>query len=312
MKRKLTLWGVFAVLGLSLVAWCYPRTFHEPSHRAIELPNRIGAWLEAKESAVAGLREGVKKEVLWAGSPETITELSIAYLHGFSASRREISPVVESIAKRLHANAFMTRLHGHGSTGEMLAKASAEDWIEDAREAIAVARAIGKKVVLIGTSMGAILSLFAAFENPDLEAVVLISPIFAPKDPRAMWLLSPGGQWLAELVNGPIRKWTPTNLLQVQGWTTEYPVMAVVPVMQLVKRAQSFPLEQLRPKVLGFYTPLDGTVDSDLILKKFDEIGSSKKQLLRFDDAQEHVLVGDAMNPKANERVVEAVIDFLK
>jgi hypothetical protein len=38
-----------------------------------------------------------------------------SYFHGFSASRKDITPVVETLAGMLHANTFLTRLSAQGT-----------------------------------------------------------------------------------------------------------------------------------------------------------------------------------------------------
>ena len=59
----------------------------------------------------------------------------------------------------LGANLFYTRLTGHGQDGAAMAEGSVNAWINDYAEAMAIGRAIGDKVVVIGTSTGASLAI---------------------------------------------------------------------------------------------------------------------------------------------------------
>jgi hypothetical protein len=67
----------------------------------------LDALILNHESQLQGLRRGTEKSILWYDeNQKEKTPWSIVYLHGFSASRREISPVVETLAKNLKANVF--------------------------------------------------------------------------------------------------------------------------------------------------------------------------------------------------------------
>ena len=71
-------------------------------------------------------------------------------------------PLPDKVAAALGANLFYTRLTGHGQDGAAMAEGSVNAWINDYAEAIAIGRAIGDKVVVIGTSTGASLATWAA------------------------------------------------------------------------------------------------------------------------------------------------------
>ena len=76
------------------------------------------------------------------------------------------------------------------------ATATAQDWLDDAREALAIGRRIGDRVVLIGISTGALLATMAALEDnsPDIAALVLLSPNFAIRDWRGRFISGPLGR----------------------------------------------------------------------------------------------------------------------
>ena len=50
------------------------------------------------------------------------------------------------------------------------------DLIHEAKEAIAIAKAIGDKVIVIGCSTGATLTLYLAAKDQDLAGLILLSP----------------------------------------------------------------------------------------------------------------------------------------
>ena len=114
----------------------------------------IDNLLENQEKMVRFLRPGTEKKVLWANGNGVKTKTSIVFIHGFSASRVEIDPVVDLIAVELNANVYFTRLRGHGQDGKALGEATYEQLLNDTREAIEIGKSIGDDVVLIGCSTG--------------------------------------------------------------------------------------------------------------------------------------------------------------
>ena len=113
------LWLVAAVVLCGILIWAYgPREVIDQQVEIPELPADLEAYLTESESRYNDIRPGLEKTILWHDPQrKKATELSLVYLHGFSASRAEISPVPERVAQELGANLFFTRLAGHGRTG---------------------------------------------------------------------------------------------------------------------------------------------------------------------------------------------------
>ena len=289
--------------------------------RAPLISGDLDAWLADSEHA-AGLASPLipdtEKRIRWFGGRNgTITPYSIVYLHGFSATRQEIAPVAAVVADALGANLFETRLRGHGQVQHALADVRAEDWLDDAAEALAIGAAIGERIVLMGTSTGATLALAMAghptFDRVD--SLVLISPNFAPNDPGAEFLTWPGGPQLAYLVAGDTRSWTPRNALQARFWSTTYPMDAVIEMMRLVKYVRGMLPMRLEQSVLVIYSPADSVVDAGWIARAYEEIDSPRRQLIRIPgsgDPSNHVLAGDIMSPQNNEPIATSIVHFLE
>ena len=96
--------------------------------------------IQAQESQLKP-RPGTEKKIFWANDKKNKTPVSIVYLHGWSASRQELSPTVERVASEMKANLFMTRLTGHGLDGEALGRVTTENLLQDAEDAL-VAEAV--------------------------------------------------------------------------------------------------------------------------------------------------------------------------
>jgi len=260
---------------------------------------------EGLVDAEPGLRPGTEKKISWASADHKKTRLGIAYIHGFSASPDEIAPTMEGLGH----NVYFTRLKGHGKDGASLAAATPGDWVADVEEAVAMAEKIGERPVLVGSSMGGMLSLWAALQSNRLAGVVLISPAFAPKDKKAKILLWPGGLWLAKKLNGPERKWEPKNPAQARIWTYAYPLEAVKNMLELVEGINQLDFGKLTAPSLVIYTDSDESVDVKRITDAFEKFGG-RKQILKV-EGSEHVLAGDATSPSTTALVRGYLQGFL-
>jgi alpha-beta hydrolase superfamily lysophospholipase len=310
------------ILALGLVAFAGlsgPMFPFRPSplddFEAVEKVTDLDGYLHDREAQRGHVRWDLAKGILW-NDPATRdkTALSLAYLHGFSASRKDISPVVETVARTLGANAYFTRLAAHGrTTPDEFATVTAQDWLDDAREALAIGRQIGDRVVLIGTSTGALLATMAALEDRSskIAALVLLSPNFAIQDWRAKYISGPIGPWLARIVIGKDYSFRPVSSGHADFWTSRYPSEGIVALMNLVNHACSLHLRSLKVPTLIIYTHNDTVVDIQAIRDRFDEIQSQRKLLVDLPEATRHELTGDALAPATVGPVLDQISAFL-
>jgi len=316
---QIGLLAFFGAIALAAVATAPPGLVNEAV--APQINGDLDAWLAASENAAglsAQLIPETEKRIRWFdGQRGSRTRYSLVYLHGFSATRQEIAPVGEWVADRLGANLFETRLRGHGQIQNPLVGVRAEDWLEDAAEALAVGAAIGEEIILMGTSTGATLAL-AMTGHPSFGHVgylVLISPNFAPRDPSAEFLTWPGGPQLAYMVAGDTRSWTPRNDLQARYWSTTYPMDAVIEMMRLVKYVRSQLPMQLEQPLLVIYSPADQVVDTAWITRAYAQMNSSRRRLIEMPgsgDPSNHVLAGSIMSPETTAAVADSIIRFIE
>jgi alpha-beta hydrolase superfamily lysophospholipase len=278
-------------------------------------------WLAEREALAAhatAIIPGTEKRIRWQdGLEDRRSRLAVVYLHGFSATRQELAPVVTEVADALGANLFETRLAGHGLAEHPLTGVVAEDWLDDAAEALAIGARIGEQIVLMGTSTGATLALAMA-DHPAFAPVtilVLISPNFGPRDRNAEFLTWPGGPQLAYLVAGSTRSWEARNDLQARYWATSYPMDAAVEMMRLVKFTRDALPRRLDAALLTLYSPEDSVVDPRRIEASFEQIEAPRRQLVAISgaaDPGQHVLAGDIMSPQTNRQVVDLIVGFVR
>lgn len=317
---------VFLLLILGGAAlWAFgPR---EPVDRVLSFdPARIGddpaAYLAAAEAAFTDIVPGTEKRILWAGEPGARTALSIVYIHGFSATSEEIRPVPDRVAEALGANLHYTRLAGHGRGPAPLGEPVAGDWIEDLAEALEMGRRIGERVLVLSTSTGGTLAAIAA-ADPELapqvsEAVVgmvFVSPNFG-FDPLASFLLGlPFVRAWGPMIFGEERAFEPESALHGRYWTTRYPTVAAVPLGALVRHANGLDYGATTVPALFLFAPQDQIVAPEVTAEVAAKWGGGAEVwhpvLTASDDAQAHVIAGDALSPSQNEAVVARILDWI-
>jgi esterase/lipase len=282
------------------------------------LPENLDAYLQEKESKIPDLKEGTKKEIIWAYEDKRITEYAIVYLHGFASSRKELSPVFEDVARELGANIFFTRFKGHGSqTGELLNTVDPDDWMEDALEARAIGHRIGQKLIIAGTSHGALLSSWVVTQEFPLgpEALILVSPNFKPRDPRTTLLPTPWAKQLLPVFLGNHRNWEAQNSGHEFYWNTRYPVHALFPMMAQVDYiTPTFP-EKVKVPTLVFYSTQDATVSPDMIEQAFRRFPSQQKLLIPVEnsgDRDHHIIGGEILSPHTTADLENGILEFIR
>ncbi len=316
MKRAVALAIVAAVL---LAAWLTTPAGLSDTVPAPELGVDLEADIAATEAAAAeryGLVPGTEKRIRWHGAPGARTEYAVVYLHGFSASRQEIAPVPELVADALGANLFETRLTGHGRSTDPLSETTAEAWLSDGVEALAIGAALGNRLVVIGTSTGATIALALAEHElfAKVDTFVLMSPNHGPRDPASEWLTRPFGPVIARAMIGEYREWQAFNERQEQFWTTRYPTAAIVEMMRLVDLANERTSTASVPAALLIYSPEDLVVSVDKLRAAFAGLPAGRKAeyaTTRTDDPGRHVLAGDILSPASTAPTVERIVGFV-
>lgn len=313
-------WLLIVVAVLAMVLLLGPRT---PVDTRVSFdPAAIGADAEAylarTEAKVIGIREGLQKEIVWADpGSKAKTPLAIVYVHGFSASKGELRPLPDDVAKALGANLFFTRLTGHGQNGAAMADGSISTWVNDFAEAIAIGHTLGDRVVVIATSTGGALATWAAAGGGDLAdvaALILISPNYGVQASGAWLLTMPWGKQMARLVIGPERAFEPRGPLHATLWTTRYPTEALLPMAALTQLGRQAPVEAAKMPALFVFSDADQVVRPDLTRVIAARWGGPHELIAvdRSDDPANHVIAGDALSPTTTDALADAIVSWLR
>jgi len=257
------------------------------------------------------------------------SEVVFLYIHGFSATRGEGEQVVDALATEWSANAWYLRLPGHGGPGQGLADAKAQAYFDTVTDALGMAARLGDKTVVIGTSTGGALAIWAAATHPEhVDALILASPLVDYADPTVSLLLSSHqAEWLGHQIIGETRnvRWVhdPQNR-KVEGyddrWTWRYPTRALIH-LEDVRRATTPPDLQAavtQPTLVLVYDKdadnRDPTVSVDAARAAYDRFNGgqprSGSRFVRIQDGS-HVLLSEFVRTNKDE-VISPIRDFLR
>ena len=192
----------------------------------------------ANNEAKHKLRPNNEARIVWADSLQQPTDYAIVYLHGFSASQEEGNPAHRTIAKKFGCNLYLSRLAEHGiDTSDQLLNLTADNYWESGKEALAIGKQLGKKVILVSTSTGGTLALKLAATYPnDVFGLILYSPNIAINDSKAFLLNNPWGLQIARKVKNSNFN-TPSDKREIykQYWNTPYRLEAAVALEELLE-----------------------------------------------------------------------------
>ena len=281
----------------------------------IDLSN-VEKQIKSDEDEAPKLRQNIGKKILWAGKSSQKTPLSIVFIHGFSATRVELSPVIEEVAKSLGANVFFTRLTGHGQDGIALSDATFDDWISDTNEAIRIGEVIGDEVILIGSSTGCSLIHCILEAQKKVKSVIYVSPNFGPSSYKGHFLRLPGAKWFIPLILGNEHSFTPKNAEHARCWTTRYPTKALFPVKDSVVAASLTNHSKIKLPILFWFSDYDKVVSPKATRRIISKMGNNVEIfnpiLSLKDDPSKHGVLGDILSPTKTEQGVNKILEWIR
>jgi len=188
---------------------------------------------------------------------------------------------------------------------------------------------IGEKVVLVGSSTGAALALWAACQPclaDYIAGLILMSPAFAlrPPYPVVKWVnavlrVLPFGlapilrKAVAVAVMGKERVINPRNKENQTFWTIRYPSDALSNLVDILWEVENLDLKQCRLPTMIIANPHDDVVCYTTMLHRFKQLGSHSKLFMSFSYSHDpHILVGRIMSPNTVEECETAVVSFAK
>lgn len=313
---KFLKWFGFTILVLIIVYFMGPRPSRPVYSK--ELPSvPVGsAALEdyvARREAKHKLKPDNEARIIWYNDTlKQKTEYAVVYLHGFSASQEEGDPVHYQFAQKFGCNLYLSRLDAHGiDTSAPLASFTAEGIWKSAKEAFAIGKQLGNKVILMSTSTGGTLALKLAAEHPEIAGLILLSPNIAINDPSAWMLNNPWGLQIAHLMLGKYHNVPDTTAVYAQYWNNRYVTKSLVQLEELLETTmkESVFNKVTQPVLLLYYykdeTNQDKVVKVSAMKRMFRQLGTvdSLKREVAVPNAGDHV-IGSYIKSKDVETVL--------
>ena len=246
------------------------------------------------------LKPDNEARIIWLNdSIKDKTDYAVVYLHGFSASQEEGDPVHYQFAKKFGCNLYLSRLAEHGiDTSEAMANLTADKLWNSAKEAYAIGKQLGKKVILMGTSTGGTLALKLAAEYPEISSLILLSPNIAINDPLAWIANNHWGLQIAHLVKGKYNITDDSAALEKQYWYNKYRMESITEMQELLETTMKASVfEKIKQPVLLLYyykdeEHQDKTVKVSAMKRMFRQLGTpdSLKREVVVPNAGEHVI----------------------
>ncbi len=312
--------GVFVVV----LGTTYYIDFPSYSYEQTSLPSSFDTYYKDK------LQESKNKNARPANEEKLIryskdkTPIAILYIHGFGASRAEGEYVVDRIAEKLKANTYYLRLPGHGTNIEDQRDTGFENYLKTSEDTLLMMDRLGDKVIVIGTSMGGLITTYLASKYPEkITAIVLASPYYDFKDKTGNIYAFNWGKYVVDKAFGEMRKnknQDPDDPSFKYWYRNQY--YSAVQNLSNLKRvvANSDIYEKVTVPVLMFYyykseTDQDSSADVSKMLEAFDEFGKSSQPnpLNKKVNVSEgaHVLLSEFVKTD-KELILKETEDFIK
>jgi esterase/lipase len=222
-------------------------------------------------------------------------------------------------ARHFGANLYIPRLASHGlETEDALIDMTPDALWQSAKEALMIARSLGKKVVVMGTSTGGTLALQLASYFPEyVDGLILYSPNIRINNNAAFLLSKPWGLQIGRKSNGG--KYRVTNedfdSKDCKYWYCKYRMEGTVYLQQLVEATMTKETYKrvTAPVFLGYYYKdeknQDETVKVDAMLSMFKQLGThqDKKVKKAFPEAGEHVIACELTSGSVDEVISETI-----
>ena len=319
------LWLSFlkGVIVTLIVIWVFNIASHlgksDLNFKEVFIPSDIGldSYLKNSEISLGDVPEEAEKKIIWSNTEKNKTEIAIAFLPGFSTTNFQQKEFFDKLSKELDANIFLSRLSGHGREYPGSKQMSAENYLKDTSEAIEIAKRIGKKVILIGYSLGGALATAASFDeklSKDLHGVVLFAPAYVGTIRNiSLWLYAMSfldkinhdcNDYINDQKKYDCTKYS-TKVFETSDGVQGGHIMSAVAEKDF--SANKVP-------ALSFFDYDDDVLNSHETEKRLNKWGNKKSKIVIIEsgekDITQHFIVG-FLNPELDEFYIEEISNWI-
>jgi carboxylesterase len=230
-------------------------------------------------------------------------------VHGFAGSRKDFDDLGERLAAQ-GCRVRMDRLPGHGTTPEDMEATTADMLVDHVRAEVRQAREAHERVILVGFSMGGVISTLVASEE-SVDRLVLLSPVYAV---TPQWFYFGSAEEWNRRLSGWVR-WVPKTQGTVQLNRKEarpelfaykkIPTKAVNVLADLGERARDpAVLGAIEAPTLVLHSPSDFAASQAASVAAFPFLGSAEKRYVTMDPRNNHHLLKDWDREQAKAEIL--------
>lgn len=224
----------------------------------------------------------------------------VLLIHGYTGSPAELKLLGEYLNKNGYS-VFGVRLPGHGTTPEELNKTSWPLWYDAVKKAYEELTACCSEISVIGLSMGGLLAMKLAAEQPVKKAVFLATPIYV-YDKRAHFVR------FAKFFKKWVKKKS-RNYRVDQKYNIAYDVMplkALDSLMKLIDHCVNKVLPAITVPCLIMQSKQEHTVRPESAELIYETIPAKDKKLVWVENGGHILTLGDN-----RDEVFEKILSFL-
>lgn len=216
--------------------------------------------------------------------------------HGFTGAPKEMRWMGEYLSRQGYP-CLGVRLSGHATRPEDMIRTTHKDWLASVEDGYHLLRGACKDVVLVGLSMGGVLSLISATHLPVLGVVAMATPYALPDD----WRLNHTGflsrfiPYMPKSNDAPGSGWFDKKAWQEHISYPQNPLRSIGELKQLLTKLRTH-LAQINVPTLLIYSQDDtylpkGSLNSMEYI--YNHLGSVRKEKLVITGSG-HVITRDA------------------
>lgn len=323
--KKFLVWTAGILLALSVLFFLGPKV--PEANLNPQLPvvpsdlSQLELLINSSEKAIKDLKPDNEARIVWADTAnKKKTPYSIVYIHGFGASWAEGDPVAKNIAKRYGANLYLSRMHDAGiSDPDAFEDLTTDNFVEGAKRALSIGKALGDSVIIIGTSAGGLLTVYLASNHPELKGIVLYSPCLAIANPAMKLTTGPWGEQILHAAMGDHRNTADEDPERAKFWLQAYHTNGLLTLQKTIDAvARPEVYSQIKvPVFVGYYykneKEQDDVVSVKAIQDMVPQLGTSSAQKIEksFPESGDHV-IASYLRSKDVAGVQKATEDFFE
>lgn len=135
-----------------------------------------------EESASHG--SSMRGALIPGAEPQSVAvgPVGVLVLHGFTGNPSTMRPLADAIVRHGYS-LELPRLLGHGTVIDDMLETKFSDWSGEVESAYSALAGRCDSVVVVGLSMGAMLTCWIAARHPEVAGIVCINPMVAPQEP---------------------------------------------------------------------------------------------------------------------------------